>query len=116
MIDFSEEYEAYAVEYDDAVICWDDEPEDDCEQIADNVRSAYYRNIKHIAEVIYDEIKDTFDVTGVDDVISKLGKPVIYPDNGQVTYCDSQFDDVLIISFEYLDDDFNEIQYVSVDG
>ena len=41
---------------------------------------------------------------------------MIYPDNGQVTYCESRFDDGHIISFEYLDDDFNEIQYVSVDG
>lgn len=116
MIAYNEELDAYAVELDDAVICWDDEPEEHGEQIADAVRSAYYRNIKHIAEVIYDEIKDTFDVSGVDDVISKLGKPMIYPDNGQVTYCESRFDDGHIISFEYLDDDFNEIQYVSVDG
>ena len=116
MIEYSEEYEAYVIEFDDAVICWDDEPDDSCTQVAEDVRNAYFQNIKHIAETIYDEIKGMFDVADADDVISKLGKPVINPDNGQVAYNESLFDDEHIISFEYLDDEFNDIQYVSVDG
>ena len=116
MVEYNEEYDAYAVEFDDAVICWDDEPEDDCRQIAETVRNAYFRNLSHIAEAIFDEIKDMPDVKDKDDVIAKLGKPLIYPDNGQVTFCECEFDDAHIISFEYLDDEFDEIQYVSIDG
>ena len=116
MIDYNEEYGAYLIEFDDAVICWDDEPDDGCMQTAEDVRNAYQNNIRHIAEVIYDEIKDMFDLADADEVIAKLGRPMIYPDNGQVTYCDSRFDDMHIISFEYLDDTFDEIEYVSVDG
>lgn len=115
MIEYNEEYGAYTIEFDDVVICWQDEP-DDGSQIAEDVRNAYNHNIRHIAETIYDEIKDMFDVKDVDEVISKLGKPMIDPDNGQVTYCNSSFDTIHVISFEYLDDAFNDIQYVSVDG
>lgn len=57
-----------------------------------------------------------FDITDVDEVVSKLGKPQIYPDNRQVSYCENSFDDAHIISFEYLDDEFNEIEYVLIDG
>lgn len=116
MIKFSNEYGAYALELNDMTICWDDEPDDSAEQMAESVREAYHRNIRIIAEAVYDEIKDMFDVQDVDEVIAKLGKPVINPDNGEVTYTESSFDDIHVISFEYLDDEFNEIQYVSVDG
>ena len=116
MIKYSEEYKAYVIEFDDAVILWYDEPDESCAQVAENVRNSYLRNINRIAEVIFDEIKDFFDVEDADDVISKLGKPVINPDNGQVTYCECTFDDEHIISFEYMDDEFSDIDYVTVDG
>ncbi|HAG13750.1 MAG TPA: hypothetical protein DCG49_07810 [Ruminococcus sp.] len=116
MIEYNEEYDAYAVEFEDAVICWDDEPDDDYAEVAAAVRKAYHQNIRHIAEVILEEIREMFAVQTVDEVIEKLGRPTINPDNGQVTYDESRFDAEHIISFEYLDDDFDEIQYVSIDG
>lgn len=116
MLNYNDDYEAYVLEFDDAIICWEEEPDKDYEEIANDIRQSYNRNIKHIAETIYDEIKDMFDIADVDEVISKLGKPQINPDNGQVVYCENSFDDTHIISFEYLDDEFNEIEYVSVDG
>ena len=116
MIHYSEEYKAYVIEFDDAVVLWDDEPDNSCAQVAEDVRKAYYNNIRHIAEVIYDEINGIFDVEDADDVISKLGKPIIAPDKCQVTYCECTFDDMHIISFEYMDDEFTDIDYVAVDG
>ena len=116
MIGYNDEYDAYVIEFDDAVICWNEEPEADCEQTAAEVREVYLRNIEAIAAVIYDEIKTIFQVSGVDEVIKKLGRPQIHPDDGQVTYCEHSFDDQHIISFEYLDDAFEDIQYVAVDG
>ena len=113
---FNDDIGAYTLEFDDVIICWEEEPENDYEEYANDVRNAYNRNIKHIAEAIFDEIKDMFDIKDVDEVISKLGKPQIDPDNGQVVYCESSFDDSHIITLEYLDDEFNEIEYVSVDG
>ena len=32
------------------------------------------------------------------------------------TYCEQTFDDIHIFSFEFLDDEFNEMQYFSIDG
>lgn len=116
MLEYNDDYEAYILEYEDVIICWEEEPDEGYEKIANDVRNAYNRNMKHIAEAIYGEIKEMFDITDVDEVISKLGKPQIYPDNGQVAYCENSFDDAHIISFEYLDDEFNEIEYVLIDG
>ena len=116
MIEYNEEYDAYVIEFEDAVICMEDEPDDSFIQTAEEVRNAYLNNIRHIGQTIYDEVKDIFDVTDENDVISKLGKPAIYPDNGQVSYFSHSFDDMHIISFEYLDDEFDDIQYVTIDG
>lgn len=116
MIEYNDEIGAYVIEYDDVFICWEEEPDDDYREIADDVRNAYNRNIKHIAEVVFAEIKEIFDVADVDEVISKLGKPQIYIENEQVVYCENSFDDTHIISFEYSGDEFNDIQYVSIDG
>ena len=116
MLHYNDDYEAYVLDLEDVMICWEEEPDEDYEQIANEIRQCYHRNIGHIAETVYAEIKDMFDVADVDEVISKLGKPQINPDNGQVVYCESSFDDTHIISFEYSADEFHEIEYVSVDG
>ena len=52
----------------------------------------------------------------MEEIEEKLGKPMIDIDNGQVTYCEQTFDDIHIFSFEFLDDEFNEMQYFSIDG
>ena len=49
-------------------------------------------------------------------VKEKLGRPTIDFDNGRVDYCDQSFDDMHIFSFEFLDDEFKELQYFSIDG
>ena len=116
MLVFEEESEAYVYELEDVYICWDEEPEDDYEEIAIFVRNAYIKNIKHISETIYEEVKNFFTVKNADEVISKIGKPYIYPDNGKVEYFESKLDSDHLISFEYLDDTFDNIQFVSVDG
>ena len=116
MIKYDDDIGAYVIEYDDVIVCWEEEPEGSRQAAADDVRAAYNRNIRHIAEAVLDEIKEIYDVTDADEVISKLGKPQIYPDNGEVVYCEHSFDDTHIISFEYSDNDFTDIDYVSIDG
>ena len=116
MSKYSGEPEGYTLEFEDVIFCWDEQPDDNYEEIANNLREAYVRNIRRISEEIYAEIKDLFDIKDIDEVIAKLGKPQIYPDNGQVVYCENSFDNLHIISFEYSDDEFNEIEYISIDG
>ena len=116
MLIFEEDLEAYVCELEDVYVCWDEEPEGDYEEVAISVRNAYNKNIKHIAETIYEEAKSIFSIKSADEVISKIGKPHIFPNNGQVEYFESKLDSDHLISFEYLDDTFDNIQYVSVDG
>lgn len=113
---YSDEYEAYVLEFNDMVFCWDDEPDEDQVENVNVLREAYHHNIRDIAEEIYAEIKDMFDVKDVDEVISKLGRPQIFPENGMITYCEHTFDDTHVIDVEYSDDEFEQIEYVSVDG
>lgn len=49
-------------------------------------------------------------------VKEKLGKPIIDYDNGVVKYLEQSFDNIHIFSFEFLDDEFKDIQYFSIDG
>ena len=116
MAEYNENIGAYVIEYDDVIICWDDDPGEDCKKQADAVRKAYNNNIRNIAQVIYDETGEFFGVTDVEDVIEKLARPQIYPDNGQVVYCEHTLDNEHIITFEYIGDDFSDIGYVAVDG
>lgn len=37
-------------------------------------------------------------------------------DNGRIDYCEQSFDDMHIFSFEFLDDEFKDLQYFSIDG
>ena len=36
--------------------------------------------------------------------------------NGKVTYCEQTFDNVHIFTFEFLDEEFKELQYFAIDG
>ena len=49
-------------------------------------------------------------------VKEKLGKPTIDYENGRVDYCEQTFDDFHIFSFEFYDDNFEDLQYFSIDG
>ena len=101
MIEYNDEYGAYALELDDMTICWDDEPDDSAEQMAESVREAYHRNIRIIAEAVYNEIKDMFDVQDVDEVIAKLGKGLPVHLNTLLKICsvlNCSLDDIVDVS------------------
>ena len=116
MLKYNEDYEAYILESDDMIFCWNEDPGDKYDETASALKTAYTGNIKHIAKCIYDELKGVLDITDIDEVISKLGRPRIDPDIGQVVYCENRFDGSHIISFEYYDDKFEDIEFVTVDG
>ena len=52
----------------------------------------------------------------LDEVIENLGIPQINPERCEVVYCEQTFDDEHIITFEFLDDDFEEIENICLDG
>lgn len=111
------EKEEYTLELENCIICWDEKPETDVSDYAKKINDNYMENINSIAIAINKEIGDFFGkVFSVDELISKLGKPQIYIDNGQAVYCDHELDQTHIISFEFLADDFSNIHYISIDG
>lgn len=116
MPEYNDEYGAYVLEDDEAVICWEEAPGADWKQTAETVTDAYYRNLRHIAKALFAEIGEMFGLSGTDAMLERLGRPTIYPDEGHVVYLDSTLDEIHTVSFEYLDDEFLEIDYISVDG
>lgn len=116
MIQYSDKYGAYAFETNNVVICWDEKPGEDAEEIATRTADLYLKNIDNIAQYILDEIQDTFEVSDINEVKEKISRPIINIDNGQVTYCEQLFDDMHIFSFEYMDDEFQELEYFAIDG
>ena len=62
------------------------------------------------------DITATFGDFSTDKIKEKLGKPVINYDNGQVNYLEQSFDDIHIFTFEFMDDEFQDLKYFSMDG
>lgn len=104
------EYEA-----ENLIFKWNKEPEN-VEEIVKPMIEAYKKNLNHIAEEIFKEVKDIFGVQSVEQVTQKLGRPIIDVENGIVSYCKHTMDDVHIIDVEFSDDNFSEIQFVSING
>jgi hypothetical protein len=116
MIQYSDEYEAHIFETNNIIFCWDDKPGEDAEEIATRAADFYLENIDIIAQYILDEIPDTFEVSDIEEIKEKIGRPLIYIESGLVAYCEQQFDDIHVICFEYLDDEFKELDCFALDG
>lgn len=116
MIKFNDEQGAYTLEIGDIVFRWEEEPEGDYENQAKIISENYKSNLSGIIEFMYTDIQEMYGNISLEEIEEKLGRPMIDMDNGQVTYCEQTFDDVHIFSFEFLDDEFSEMQYFSIDG
>lgn len=81
-------------------------------KIADN----YYKNLNNIIEFMLPDLKEVYGEIDEKNIIEKLGNPIIDYDNGIVKYLEESFDNLHIFSFEFLDDEFKDIQYFSIDG
>lgn len=76
----------------------------------------YYDAFDRIVEFMMPDLKLVYGVLDKELVKEKLGKPTIDYDNGTVKYLEQSFDDIHIFVFEFLDDEFQDIQYFSIDG
>ncbi|MDO4397674.1 MAG: hypothetical protein Q4C21_04620 [Oscillospiraceae bacterium] len=81
-------------------------------KIADN----YHKNLNNIIEFMLPDLKAMYGEIDKKSIIEKLGWPIIDYDNGIVKYLEQSFDNLHIFSFEFLDDEFKDIQYFSIDG
>lgn len=113
---YDNELDAYTIEIKDIIFESEEEQNEDyinnLNRIADNYRNA----LNSIIEFMMPDLKLVYGELDPELVKAKLGKPTIDYDNGIVKYLKQSFDDVHIFIFEFLDDDFQDLQYFSIDG
>lgn len=98
------------------IFSFDEQPNDDYESEITKYTIAYKNQLSSIIEFMMPDIVEMYGEVSKDEVLQKLGKPIIDYMNGTVTYCEQLFDDTHIFTFEFLDDEFNDLQYFSIDG
>ena len=76
----------------------------------------YNAHLNFIVEFMMPYITKVFGTFSFDEIKEKLGKPVIDYENGRVNYFEQSFDDTHIFTFEFSDDEFEDLQYFSIDG
>ena len=109
MLEFSEKYEAFAEEFPDAIVCWEHPGENHTEE-GKKVIEAYNHNYRIVAN----EIKNIYDLYFEDEdkALKKLrrilGKPVIYPDDEVLCYCDPLHKKIKYIELSY-EDNFQNV-------
>lgn len=113
---FDENSETYRIEKDNIIFSFDEQPNDDYESEITKYTIAYKNQLSSIIEFMMPDIVEMYGEVSKDEVLQKLGKPIIDYMNGTVTYCEQLFDDTHIFTFEFLDDEFNDLQYFSIDG
>ncbi len=113
---FDEELEQFAFEYHGLIFAWDEEPEGDYMERVKAIAEKYNAQLDSIIEFMMPDITETFGDCSTDEIKKKLGKPIINYDNGQVNYLEQSFDDIHIFTFEFLDDEFQDLKYFSMDG
>lgn len=113
---YNEEFGEYVIEIQNILFISEEQQDEDyvngLKRIADN----YYNNLNSIIEFMLPDLNEMYGETDAETVKKKLGRPTVDYDNGTVTYLEQAFDNVHIFSFEFLDDEFNEIQYFAIDG
>ena len=113
---FDDDLEMYVSEIDGIIFAGEGEPIDDYEESLQAMAKKYWSNLDFIIEFMMPDLQEVYGDINVEIVKEKLGRPTIYFDNGRVDYCEQLFDDMHIFCFEYLDDEFKDLQYFSIDG
>lgn len=113
---FDEVSETYRIEKDNIIFSFDEKPFDDCESEIDKYITAYKIQLSSIIDFMMPDITEMYGEISKEEVSQKLGKPIIDYMNGTVTYCEQSLDDIHIFTFEFLDKEFKDLQYFSIDG
>ncbi len=116
MMEFNEDLEQFIFEYNGMIFAWDEEPGEDYMEQAKTISEKYNAHLNLIVEFMMPGITKVFGKYCSDEIKEKLGRPVIDYNNGQVNYLEQSFDDTHIFTFEFLDDEFKNLQYFSIDG
>lgn len=115
-MEFSEELGQYIFEYNGLIFAWNEEPEKGGMERAKTLAQTYNSRLDAIIAFMTPDIVNVFGPFSPDEIKARLGKPVIDCSNGQVSYLEQSFDDMHIFTFEFLDDEFMDLEYFSIDG
>lgn len=115
-MEFHEDFEQFILEYHGLIFAWDEEPGENYMEQVKRISETYHARLNFIIEFMLPYLATVFGRICSDDIKEKLGRPVIDCDNGQVNYLEQSFDDTHIFSFEFLDDEFQNLQNFAIDG
>ncbi len=115
-MEFNEALEQFTFEYNGVIFAWEEEPEEGYLEQVKALSEKYETHLNSIIKFMMPDIIKVFGDYSADKIKEKLGKPVIDYDNGRVNYLEQSFDNTHIFTFEFLDDEFKDLQYFSIDG
>lgn len=115
-MEFNSDLEMYTFECDGLIFVWREEPQGDYQSDVKVIVENYKKRLPKIIEFMLPDLKEFYGNVKAKEVEEKLGKPFIDFDNGEVTYCEQTFDDIHIFSFEFLDDEFDNLSCFFIDG
>ena len=113
---YDEELESYSVEIQNIIFISEEEQDSNYINKLNRIADNYNNSLDSIIEFMFPDLKEMYGDLDKSNIKNKLGRPVIDYDNGLVKYLEQSFDDTHIFSFEFLDDEFTDIQYFSIDG
>lgn len=113
---YNAELECYVIEINNIIFVCEEEQDKEYINNLKSVADKYYDNFEKLIDFMLPDLTAMYGEIDRNSIKEKLGKPMIDYDNGTVKYLEQSFDSFHIFSFEVLDDDFNDLQYFSIDG
>ena len=113
---YNGESEQFECDFEGIVFAVDQEPD---ENDKNNVRlfaQNYAAHLDKIVKFMLPDLKDVYGKVTAKDVKAKLGKPRIDLGRYLVTYLEQTFDSEHIFEFEFMDDEFDELENFVIDG
>ena len=114
---FDQSLQAYIHEVDDVLVAWEEKPSGNFEMEAQLLAANYHKNRSRILAFILPPFyKKFYGYLTDEELLKKLGKPIIEPERQTVTFCDQTFDDIHIFSFDYQGQAFESLENFAIDG
>lgn len=93
-----------------------DEPDEDISDTVRTLAENYNSRLNGIIEFMLPDLKELYGQIATEDAKDKLGKPTIDLSRSTVSYLEQSFDSDHIFEFEFMDDEFKELDNFSIDG
>lgn len=113
---YNGESERFECDFKGIVFAVDQEPDDNDKNNVRLFAQNYAAHLDKIVKFMLPDLKDVYGKVTAKDVKAKLGKPRIDLGRYLVTYLEQTFDGEHIFEFEFMDDEFDELENFVIDG